>query len=108
MRQVAIIIPTMDNRAYLEPCLDSLFAHTRGIEYTVYVINNGDPGGWAWMPTPVQYIAHGQGNIGWERALQLGLDSTTSPLVLFLNDDVLFLRTQRDWLTHLVADMDDP
>ena len=108
MRQVAIIIPTMDNRAYLEPCLDSLIANTAGIDYQIYVVNNGDyVGSLAWMD-PRVVILQADGNIGWERALVLGLQASAEPRVLFLNDDVLFLRTQRHWLARLHEDLDDP
>ena len=113
MSEVAIIIPTMDNRAYLEPCLRSLHENTAHVDYRVYVVNNGAHDSCSWL-TGNRTTAHNTaiiqcgGNIGWERALQRGLDITAKPLVLFLNDDVLFLRTQRHWLARLVADLDDP
>lgn len=108
MNEVAIIIPSMDNRAYLEPCLNSLFENTRGIDYHVYVVNNGAPGSLSWLQYPTQSTIHGRGNLGWERALQLGLDCSHQPLALFLNDDTVFLRTQQNWLAHLVNDLEDP
>ena len=105
---VAIIIPTMDNRAYLEPCLGSLIENTPGVPYRVNVVNNGAPGSCDWIEQPhVDVLEVGQ-NLGWERALQRGLDFSRLPLALFLNDDTLFLRTQRNWLKHLVNDLDDP
>src|ERR1035437_6051684 len=108
MRQVAIIIPTMDNHAYLEPCLDSLIANTTGIDYQIYVVNNGDyVGSLAWMD-PRVVILQADGNIGWERALVLGLQASAEPRVLFLNDDVVFLRTQRHWLAGPPEDPYDP
>ena len=110
MSDVAIIIPTMDNRVYLEPCLRSLLANTRGVHYRVYVINNGTQDSCAWVEDYDSHIELLQANtnIGWERGLQFGLDSSHEPLALFLNDDVLFLRTQANWLSQLVADLDDP
>jgi GT2 family glycosyltransferase len=109
MRQVAIIIPTMDNRAYLEPCLASLVEHTTSVDYQIYVVNNGEPGSCAWVDPRIAVLhTPGGGNIGWERALEMGLAASAEPRVLFLNDDVLFLRTQPHWLSHLVADLDDP
>lgn len=107
MKQVVIIIPSMDNRAFLEPCLTSLDENTHDIEYQIIVVNNSAPGECNWIDLPATIIESGQ-NIGWERALQRGLDASNEPLVLFLNDDTVFLRTQRDWLTRLVADLDDP
>lgn len=108
MNEVAIIVPTMDNRAFLEPMLASLLENTMGINYHVYVVNNGAPDSCDWIEDSPIGVLQGGGNVGWERGLQLGLDISGAPLVLFLNDDTLFLRTQRDWLARLVADLDDP
>jgi O-antigen biosynthesis protein len=108
MNDVAIIIPSMDNRAFLAPCLASLWENTGDVPYQVYVVNNGAPTSCDWIDHPRTRVLQAGGNIGWERGLQLGLDMSRAPLVLFLNDDTLFLRTQRDWLARLVADLDDP
>ena len=107
-KQVAIIIPTMDNEHLLKPMLYSLHENTADVKYRIYVVNNGTPNSCNWIEGKhTATIQCGQ-NLGWERALQRGLDITAKPLVLFLNDDVVFLRTQRNWLKHLVDDMDDP
>lgn len=108
MSEVDIIIPTMDNRAFLAPCLASLLENTRGVQSRVWVVNNGAPGGCTYLDDSPVTVLQAGGNVGWERALQLGLDMSAAPLVLFLNDDTLFLRTQRDWLARLVADLGDP
>ena len=108
MNEVAIIIPSMDNRVHLEPCLESLHKNTQGVDYRVYVVNNGTHDSCNWIDQPEILVLNGTGNIGWERGLQRGLDLATGPLALFLNDDVLFVRTQRDWLAHLVDDLADP
>lgn len=108
MSEVAIIIPTMDNRTYLEPCLTSLRQNTRHIQHEIYVINNGAPDSCDWIDKNDINVCQIGENWGWERALQLGIEISEEPLILFANDDVLFLRSQRDWLSHLVADLDDP
>jgi GT2 family glycosyltransferase len=108
MNEVAIIIPTMDNRHYLEPCLKSLRENTTRATYRVYVVNNGGMHSCDWINDSRVTVLQAYANIGWERGLQHGLDCSTLPLVLFLNDDTLFLRTKSDWLAHLVADLDDP
>ena len=108
MNDVSIIIPTMDNRHFLEPCLTSLRDNTRDVQYRIYVVNNGAPGSCDWISYPHTAKIETGGNIGWERGLQRALDITTKPLVLFLNDDTLFLYRDRDWLSRLVTDLDDP
>lgn len=108
MNEVAIIIPTMDNRPFLAPCLASLLDNTAGVDYRVIVVNNGAPESCDWARQSRVFVIGGQGNLGWEGGLQLGLQASTERLALFLNDDTLFLRTQRDWLARLVANLDDP
>jgi len=105
---VDIIIPTMDNPNYLAPCLASLQENTTGVDYKIIVYDNGTREKADFARAYNVFVIGGGGNVGWERALQRGLDMSNAPLVLFLNDDTLFLRTQRDWLARLVADLDDP
>ena len=108
MKHVAIIIPTMDNHAYLDGCIESLLDNTEGVTYHIYVINNGAVGSCDWIDhSPVDVLQAG-GNIGWERALELGINHTREPLILMLNDDVFFPHTGKHWLARLVADLDDP
>lgn len=107
MNQVAIIIPTMDNRNYLCYCIASLLNNTPMVSYHVYVVNNGEPGSCEWIGHPTVTIIEAGGNKGWEGALQMALEASTEPLVLFLNDDTVFLPKYRDWLARLVADLED-
>lgn len=107
-KQVIVIIPSMNNRAYLEPCLNSLLNFTDGALLRVDVVNNGKPDSCDWINYDNVTIAQPRENLGWERALQRGLDRSYEPLVLFLNDDTLFLPRKSDWLLRLVADLDDP
>jgi GT2 family glycosyltransferase len=108
MSEVAILIPSMDNRAYLEPCLTSLRDNTCGVTHEVYVINNGAPDSCDWIDKNDINVCQVGMNAGWERSLCLGIEISEEPFILFLNDDTLFLRSQRNWLGRLVADLDDP
>lgn len=108
MNEVAIIIPSMDNRRYLEPCIDSLLNFTNDTNYRVIVVNNGEANSCDWARQYKVFVIGGKGNLGWERALELGMHASPEPLALFLNDDTLFLPNQRNWLARLVADLDDP
>lgn len=108
MSEVAIIIPTMDNEHLLKPMLYSLHENTAGISHREIIVNNGAPNSCDWLPEPKPLVVQPHRNIGWERGLQMGMDHCRERLVLFLNDDTLFLRTQRHWLRHLVDDLDDP
>ncbi len=107
-KQVVVIIPSMDNRTYLEPCLNSLLNFTNGALLRVDVVNNGRPDSCDWINYDNVTIAQAGENLGWERALQRGMDRSYEPFALFLNDDTLFLPRKSDWLMRLVADLDDP
>lgn len=104
---VAIIIPSMDNREYLEPCLRSIVAHTDNIVYRIVVVNNGAHDSCDWIELPQVTVLNPGENIGWERALILGLEASNDPFVMFLNDDTLIMPDRRDWLARLVTDLDD-
>ena len=107
-KQVAIIIPSMDNREYLEPCLNSLLNFTDGANCRVIVVNNGEANSCDWARQYNVFVIGEGGNIGWEGALHLALHASEEPLALFLNDDTLFLPRKSDWLMNLVNDLDDP
>ncbi len=102
MALVDIIIPSMDNYAFLQPCLQSLI----GIQaaenlFHISVINNGHKDSCNWIPKEITVIQPGK-NLGWEGALQLGLKKTTAPFVVFLNDDTFFPTSSRMWLNVLL------
>jgi len=107
-KDVAIIIPTMDSRTYLAPCLNSLLNFTDGANSYVYVVNNGAPDSCDWIDMAGVDVLQPGFNLGWERALQRALDFSDLPFALFLNDDTLFLPRQSQWLMNLVADLADP
>ncbi|RIK40922.1 MAG: hypothetical protein DCC58_13265, partial [Chloroflexi bacterium] len=97
---VDIIIPSLNNRALLEPCLATLLQRTSpaGL-FAVRVVNNGDLDSCDWIDHPmVQIIQTGGVNLGWEGALQAALNVSQAPFVCFLNDDTHFAHSQPDWL----------
>ena len=101
--EVTIIIPTMDNRQYLEPCVQSILAYTADVLYRIIVVNNGVPGSCDWLPkTDLITVLEAGGNRGWEGGLQLGITVTRTFSLLFLNDDTVILRTQRRWLADML------
>lgn len=108
MSKVAIVIPTMDNRPYVEPCLYSLLNSTTGVQFRVFIVNNGEADSCDWARRYNVSVINGKGNKGWEGALEMGIVASDEPLILFLNDDTLFLPRREDWLARLVADLDSP
>ena len=105
---IDILIPTMDNRPYLEPCLRSILGETRRSDYQITVINNGPPGSLEWLAhSTVQWLEPGK-NLGWTGGLQLGLSLTKGDTVLFLNDDTLIPPGAHEWLTLLSSNLENP
>lgn len=105
MTPISIIIPTWNNRQYLEPCILSLLRTmpTQGL-YRMIVVNNGDTGSCDWIVGDKRYveIVEAGQNLGWEGGLKLGLEHTDSPFITFLNDDTHIPPSSRMWSRHLL------
>lgn len=100
---VDILIPTLDNRPYLEPCIRSIRHVYAGAAARIVVINNGQPGSLGWLdPTWADVLEPGE-NLGWTGGLAFGLERTAAPYVLFLNDDTLVPPCSVGWLAILTA-----
>lgn len=109
MSLVTIIIPTFNNRAYLEPCLQSIFLHqsTPGI-FKVVVVNNGDKGSIPhYENSDIATIEVGK-NLGWEGGLKEGLKHTTTPYVVFMNDDTYIPIFSAGWIQMMLQEFADP
>jgi GT2 family glycosyltransferase len=104
---VAVLIPTLDNRLYLEPCLRSLRATTNAHLTRVFVLNNGEPGSCDWCVGYGAMVADLGGNIGWEGALKAGVSLTAEPNILCLNDDTFFPPSSQGWLARMVHRFED-
>ena len=105
---IAIIIPSYDNLAYLEPCLKSILMYTTGVRYHIYVVNNGAL--WTVKPfsDPRMTILEAGSNLGWEGGLQVGLEYSSEEYVVFLNDDTLLPPSSARWLAHMSRHLCDP
>src|SRR3954452_13524088 len=100
---IDVIIPTYNNPEYLDPCLETLVqARPTSGPIRIFVVNNGAPDSCDWIsdrhwPT-VEVLQTEGNNLGWEGGLELGLARSTSPYVLFSNDDVVFPHSDEHWL----------
>lgn len=106
--QVAILLVTMDNRPYVETCLESILANTLEVDYHIYLINNGIIGSCAWARHPKLTVVEKGYDTTWVGGLARGALSTSAPYWLFLNDDTVILPSQPLWLNRLVWWMNDP
>lgn len=88
MRKVDIIIPTWNNQEFLDPCILSI-ARTGALDSfaRLLIVNNGkqDLSGFKGREDIV--VLDAGKNLGWEGGLKLGLENSSSPFVVFQNDD---------------------
>ena len=88
----AIVLVCWNNKAYLEPCLRSLFgAGMRNTFETVVVDNGSTDGSQEMLRTgfPGVRIVQNDRNVGLARACNQGIECTTAPFVLLLNNDTI-------------------
>lgn len=106
---ISIIIPTWNNPQYLQGCISSILSHG-GAEnlFHVYVINNGHKDSCKWIgDNPYVTVIYADGNKGWEGGLKLGLEASTSPYVMFLNDDTYIPISSSHWISKLLQHFRD-
>lgn len=103
MHLVDIVIPTYDNFQYLSNCLASLTRHqsTHGL-FHITVVNNGHKDSCNWIDHPDITVLQSGKNLGWEGGIKLGLEKTTAPFVLFLNDDTYIPPSSQLWLNTML------
>lgn len=101
---VAIIILTWNGLALTQRCLESLRAHTRGVRYTITVVDNGSSDGtcaWLREQPDIRLIANEQ-NLGYVRGNNQAIAATPPEHdILLLNNDTELV--DADWLAHLQA-----
>ena len=107
-RLASIIIPTRDQRQYLEPCIESLLARTEGVDFEIIVMDNGSS-----EPDTLEYLAALQARpepvtvvpadipFNWSRLNNLGVQAARGDLLVFLNNDTEVRRP--DWLAMLAG-----
>lgn len=89
---MSIILVCWNNRAYLEPCLESLYQGGLASRFDVVVVDNGSTDGSQQMLKdrfPDVKIIQNDGNVGLSRASNQGIVVTTARYVLLLNNDTL-------------------
>lgn len=105
---VAVLLVSMDNRAYLDRCIRSLLCHTSGVDYHIYLVNTGKARSCDWVVHPDVTVLEADDDTSWVGGLVVGARHTHAPYLLFLNDDVLIPPADPLWLRRLVERMDDP
>lgn len=108
---IEIIIPTYNNWEYMGPCLNSILMHrsTPGLAH-ITIINNGHEESIPAMVRaglPEVTVLHPGKNLGWEGGLKYGLEKTTAPYVIFMNDDTYVPASSAMWMWQLINHFSD-
>ena len=89
---LSIVLVCLNNRRYLEPCLQSLYAGGLQSRFDVTVVDNGSTDGSQAMLAaqfPAVQLLQNAGNVGLGRASNQGIEATRGRYILLLNDDTL-------------------
>jgi N-acetylglucosaminyl-diphospho-decaprenol L-rhamnosyltransferase len=90
--ELSVVIVCWNNKRYLEPCLDSLYAAGLRSRFDVVVVDNGSTDGTQSMlreKFPKVQLIQNDRNVGLSRASNQGIEATRGRYVLLLNDDTL-------------------
>jgi len=89
---MSIVLVCWNNKAYLDPCLKSLYEGGLKSSYDVIVVDNGSTDGSQQMLAekyPDVALIQNPGNVGLGKASNQGIEATRGRYVLLLNNDTL-------------------
>jgi hypothetical protein len=106
----AVVLVCWNNKAYLGPCLRSLYDAGMDNDFEVVVVDNGSTDGSQDMlrrDFPDVKIVQNDRNVGLGRACNQGIEVTTAPFVLLLNNDTIVNGPSLDALIDWMRDTPD-
>lgn len=106
----AVVLVCWNNKAYLGPCLDSLYGTGMRHAVEVVVVDNGSTDGSQEMlrqDYPQVRIVQNAGNVGLGKASNQGIECTTAPYILLLNNDTIVNGPSLDRMIDLMAQTPD-
>ena len=89
---MSIVLVCWNNKAYLDPCLKSLYEGGLKSSFDVIVVDNGSTDGSQQMLAekyPDVMLIQNEGNVGLGKASNQGIEATNGRYVLLLNNDTL-------------------
>lgn len=105
MKPITIIVPTWNNEEFLNPCVTSII-NTGILESLadLIIVNNGkqDIERKFGKYQGVKILNPGK-NLGWEGGLELGMKESTSPFLVFQNDDTFLPPTGCNFYQRLLT-----
>lgn len=97
---ISIIIPSSNGRHLLKECLESVYRQN-GVEYEVIVVDNGSTDGtveFLQENFPQTSVIETPDQIGFSKAINLGIQSAKGDLIATLNNDTV---VEVNWLAEL-------
>jgi GT2 family glycosyltransferase len=89
---LSIVLVCWNNRAYLGPCLESLYQSKMKCTFDIVVVDNGSTDGTPEMLAekyPEVIIIQNAGNVGLGKASNQGIEATRGRYILLLNNDTI-------------------
>lgn len=91
---LSIIIVNWNTKNYLEQCLRSIFKHTKGIKYEIFVVDNASTDDSPRMVKekfPQVKLIENKENMGFAKANNQGIKKSSGKYILLLNSDTKIL-----------------
>ena len=89
---LSIVLVCWNNKAYLDPCLQSLYEGNLKYSFDVFVVDNGSTDGIQQMlqeKYPDVKIIQNTGNVGLGKASNQGIEASNGRYILLLNNDTI-------------------
>ena len=102
---MSIVLVCWNNKAYLDPCLKSLYEAGLKSSFDVVVVDNGSTDGSQQMLAekyPQVRLIQNPGNLGLGKASNQGIEATQGRYILLLNNDTLVNAPALDGLVELL------
>jgi GT2 family glycosyltransferase len=102
---MSIILVCWNNKAYLDPCLKSLYEGGLKCSFDVVVVDNGSTDGSQQMLAekyPDILVIQNEGNVGLAKASNQGIRATSGRHVLLLNNDTIVNGASLDMLVEFL------
>ena len=102
---VSIIIPTKNHAALLSRCIETIREHTAYRNYEIVIVDNGstDKDTLDYLDGCGERVVYDPSRFNFSKLVNAGAHASSSPLILFLNDDIEVPESSPRWLHALVS-----